>query len=549
MAEGQVSMDRMLCAICLEVLRRPVSLPCGHSFCLDCVEGYWADAEKDCLCPQCRHRFPHRPILATNTLMADLLEELSKHISHEPASRSASRSGSDSGSSVCCSICVEPKKPALQSCLQCLASYCHLHLQLHQQAPALQKHTLVQPCHSLLQDTCSQHHEPLKIYCRTDKQCICYLCSLDQHRTHDTVPAAEEREEQQRQQEMDLQRHLQTTDNHVDMINHQMEVFDESADSFLKEVEDIFSKTVDLISIRSIKVKREVEAKRRAVVSSLKAMAAVMEQERHELNMKQAELHILSNTQDHAHYLKLCPAYVSPDPKPCYIPPHNYFRDVLAYTQDAVKEMTEVLIEKCEKISLVLEDVGAFLRQAPTTTEELVQHFHDIRLEPNIHIPLSKENQRAELSLVLSKMLDFGLHDKPVFTSRLKVFSAGALSGKCYLEMTYSSSMFCVAFTYKNLTAEDQEMFGDNVSSWALYLRDGSFWFRHGAVESQLPGPICSRIGLYLDYAAGMICVYGASGSLCLLHEARAVFTRPLYLGIQLLQTGALEIFTSATIN
>lgn len=33
--------DQVLCPICLEVFRNPVTTACGHNFCRTCLQGFW----------------------------------------------------------------------------------------------------------------------------------------------------------------------------------------------------------------------------------------------------------------------------------------------------------------------------------------------------------------------------------------------------------------------------------------------------------------------------------------------------------------------------
>uniref|UniRef100_A0A8C4Q6D5 RING-type domain-containing protein n=1 Tax=Eptatretus burgeri TaxID=7764 RepID=A0A8C4Q6D5_EPTBU len=55
----------LTCAVCLQLFEEPITLPCGHSFCLNCLENYWDSREEptSCFCPNCREVFLQKPKL------------------------------------------------------------------------------------------------------------------------------------------------------------------------------------------------------------------------------------------------------------------------------------------------------------------------------------------------------------------------------------------------------------------------------------------------------------------------------------------------------
>ncbi|XP_061608555.1 finTRIM family, member 82 isoform X2 [Phyllopteryx taeniolatus] len=192
------SPDYFSCTLCVNLLRDPVAIPCGHSFCMDCISGYWNEADYTgiYICPQCKITFTQRPVLRPNATLSMVAEKIKKSglnlNVHIPQGN-----GYAGPSDVPCDFCSGKKLKAVKSCLNCLASYCEKHLKPHYESATFKRHKLVDELGNLDRKICPQHQKSLELFCRTDQMCICAICTVSEHKGHDIVSAEAERSEKQ----------------------------------------------------------------------------------------------------------------------------------------------------------------------------------------------------------------------------------------------------------------------------------------------------------------------------------------------------------------
>ncbi|XP_039887806.1 tripartite motif-containing protein 16-like [Simochromis diagramma] len=532
---------KFCCSVCLDLLKDPVTIPCGHSYCMNCIKSFWDGEEKKKIysCPQCRQTFTARPVLMKNTMLADLVEELKK-TGLQAAPADHCYAGPED---VACDICTGRKMKAFKSCLFCLASYCEKHLQTHYDVVQLKKHKLVEPSKKLQENICSRHDEVMKMFCRTDQQSICYLCSVDEHKGHDTVSAAAERTERQRELEVsrqNIQQRIQDREKDVKLLQQEVEAINQSADQTVEHSEKIFTELIHLIQKRSSDVKQQIRSQQETEVSRVKELQEKLEQEITELKRKDAELKQLSHTEDHIQFLHNYPSLSalseSTDSSSINIRPLSYFEDVTAAVSEVRDKLQDILREEWTNISLTVTEVDVLLSDPPEpkTRAGFLKYSCEITLDPNTankQLLLSEGNRKVT---AVEQQQSYSDHPDR-FTNRWQVLSRESLTGRCYWEVEWRGGVY-VAVAYKNISRKGggyECLFGRNDKSWALDCYNNSYTFLYNNIETRVSDPRSSRVGVYLDHRAGILSFYSVSETMTLLHRVQTTFTQPLYAGLR----------------
>ncbi|XP_049341946.1 tripartite motif-containing protein 16 isoform X4 [Astyanax mexicanus] len=548
MAEAAVKyLDSFSCPICLDLLKDPVTIPCGHSFCLGCIKDCWAgdDQRKVYSCPQCRHTFTPRPVLNKNTMLAELSEGLRK--TRLQAALPSADSPAGSGG-VECDVCTGTKHTAVKSCLVCLASFCEAHIQPHYEVPAYKKHKLVEASMNLQEKICSLHDKLLEVFCRTDQQCICLLCVMDEHSGHKTVSAAAERAEKQKQlveTQRKSQQRIQQTEKKLQELRQTMETLRRSAQAAVEDSEKIFTELIQSMERRRSEVKELIRAQEKTELSLAEDLLKKLEQQIADLRRRDAELEKLLHSEDPVHFLQSFQSLSAP-PQSADLP------QIPVSPQFSMEELKKAVTGVMERVEpKLLRFSGGFISSSmtaaplqkpqqllqspePKTREDFLKYSCQLTLDPNTahrKLALSERNRKAT---VMPQKQQYPDHPER-FDEVQQVLCRESLSGRCYWEVEFRISNVDIAVCYKNISRKggsNESGFGSNDQSWSLKNWNSSFSFRHSNKQINLPVvSSSSRIGVYVDHSAGILSFYSVSDTMTLLHRVHTTFTQPLYPG------------------
>ncbi|XP_017543110.1 E3 ubiquitin/ISG15 ligase TRIM25-like isoform X2 [Pygocentrus nattereri] len=534
--DSSISVDHLQfsCSICLDLLKDPVTTPCGHSFCMVCINDFWDHATQSGVysCPQCREAFMPRPVLRRNNVMAEVVDKLKRKDLKSP---SPVQYSSESGD-VECDICSESKGKAIKSCLVCLASFCETHLKPHYDSPAFKKHRLVQACRQLQEKVCSRHDKLIEIYCRTDQKLICSLCMLAGHKGHDTASLAEERTEKQsqmRHMQRKFQQRIQEKEKKVQDLKQAMYNLKRSAQAAVEESERIFTELFLSIEQKCAEVKGLIRAQEKTKQDQAEGLLEQLEQEIADLKRKHSDLEQLSDTEDHIHFLQsfqsLSSASKAKDSATVTISQHVSFEGVRKSLSEFKDRLHEFCKEEFDKVN-PYDNVQMFLPFEPKTREEFLQYFCHLTLDPNTAneaLWLSENNRKVTRS---GRITPYPNHPER-FEAYGQVLCKESVTGRCYWEVEWSRGGWVyISVSYKGISRKGQGnecWFGHNNQSWSLECSSTlSFW--HNNIQTKIPGPSSSRVGVYVDHSAGTLSLYSVSDTMTLLHRVHTTFTQPL---------------------
>ncbi|XP_052473748.1 E3 ubiquitin-protein ligase TRIM16-like isoform X1 [Carassius gibelio] len=536
MAGAKVFQDEFLCPVCLDLLKDPVTIQCGHSYCKICITDCWdrEDQMRVYSCPQCRQTFSPRPALSRNTILAEVVEKLKKKLKERKRPADCDAGDGD----VQCDVCTGRKYKAAKSCLMCLNSYCQNHLEQHESWFRGKRHNLIEATGRLQEMICQKHEKLLEVFCRTDQKCICVLCTMDEHKNHDTVSAAAQRTEKQKQlkeTQKTLQQRIQQREKDLQQLRETVESHKRSAQTAVEDSERIFTELIRSIERSRSELIRLIRDQEKTAVSRAEERLERLEQEINDLRRRDAELEQLSHTQDHIQFLQSFQSLSAPPEST----DENNDPYISLYTFDALRESVLQLRDKledfCKEELKKISDRVTFTNIVHWTRNDFLQYSHQLTLDLNTvnkRLRLSENNRVITVTYTVQPYPDHP--DR--FDVYRQVLCSESVCGRCYWELEWSGDIGVrISVSYKSISRKGSGyecLFGFNDQSWSLICFPSSYSFTHNKIQTVIPVKSISRkIGVFVDHSAGTLSFYSISDTMSLIHTVQTTFTQPLYPG------------------
>ncbi|KAI7814653.1 bloodthirsty-related gene family, partial [Triplophysa rosa] len=446
------------CSVCLDVFTHPVTTPCGHNFCKNCLKTSWEKTEHY-KCPLWKEIFHRKPNLKINTSFRDIAEQFKKITCDSITEK------------VRCDVCKHRK--TIRSCLDCCGTFCDIHLEPHFSIPVLKKHKLINPVENLQDYICQKHERPLEMFCKDDQTYLCLLCARD-HMPHKTVIEQKtgERKNQLRSTQDKLQKMIQSRTKKIQEIRHSLET--------RKRCQ---SELLDLM-----------DQKQKAAEDHAEDLMKELEQEITELKRRDTELEQLSHTENHLYLQQIYPSLCSP------LNSRNWTQ-ISFNTHQSMKTLWKALAQLQETLNEKLSE---------TVLKGMQQYAVDITLDPETAHPeliLSPDGKQ-----VRHENIKLNLPDNPQrFDDCLSILGKERFStGRFYYEVHVTGkTKWNLGVVRESINRKGDVIMSPENGYWVLCLRDGGdYWVvAHPSVFLSLRVKP-QKVGVFVDYEEGLVSFY-----------------------------------------
>ncbi|XP_023142286.2 E3 ubiquitin-protein ligase TRIM39-like [Amphiprion ocellaris] len=514
-ASNVLSEDQFLCSICLDVFTDPVTIPCGHNFCKNCITQHWTVNVQN-KCPMCADVFVRRPELRVNTFISEMAAQFRRSAVNKVSSSSVMHQGDNAGD-VLCDVCSETRLKAVKSCVVCLTSYCETHLESHHGTPGLKRHQLMDPVKNLEDRLCKKHDRPLELFCQTDQVCVCQFCTELNHQRHCIVPLIEEYQHKKTKLERtdaEIQEMIEERQLKMEQIKESVKLSKEDADRETAASVQVFTALSKSVERGLAQLIHTIEEKQKSTEKQAEDSIKELEEEISELMKRSSEVKQLSHTEDQLLFLQ---GFKSLDPPP----PTKNWTEVRVHAsyqgivRRAVVQLEETLSEEAKRLCAEVELKG-FRKFA---------------------VDVTLDSETANPFLILSedgKQVSHGdrqnVPGSPErFSYNCALGTQGFSSGRFYYEVQVKDKTgWTVGVATESIHRKDSSRVIGKKHLWGICLTKGKCQVAASTSCISLKSKL-EKLGVFVDYEEGLASFYDVNTAALLYTFTGCNFTERIY--------------------
>ncbi|KAL0970040.1 hypothetical protein UPYG_G00236340 [Umbra pygmaea] len=528
-----LSEEQFLCCICLDIFTNPVSIPCGHNFCLACINGYW-DTRDHFECPLCKESFRRRPELRINRAFKDITEHFKTSLKVKTrqvdedlrvSAPECSPGMRPEPEAVSCDVCTGTKHRAVKSCLVCQGSYCESHLGPHQRETSLQRHRLTDPATFTTRGLCRKHEQPLELFCKNDQIPVCTRCTETDHKRHNTIPMEKESRKlrnQIRKAEGDLLKMVEDRVHKMDKIKQSLELNRRSAEQEIEGSVIVFRALMCSIERIQSELIEVIKEKQKVAERRAEGLIKDLEQEITDLKRRSSELEQLSHTEDHLHLLQSFPSLSTP-------PPTKDWSEIQLCSDlcvDTMRTAVSQLTDTCRDFEK---------RLCKVELKRTQQYAVDVTLDPSTAsswVTLSSDGKQVSLGYQQNRHALHVVDDPRRFDSCVCVLAKqGFTTGRHYWVVQVGNKTdWDVGVARESVNRKGSVTVRPDQGYWAICRRKDDNL--NACAGPSVPLKLIDKpkkVGVFVDYEDGLVSFYNVDDKAHIYSYRQCVFTETLY--------------------
>ncbi|XP_039669289.1 E3 ubiquitin-protein ligase TRIM39-like [Perca fluviatilis] len=381
----------------------------------------------------------------------------------------------------------------------------------------LKRHQLIDPVEKLEDRMCTEHDKPLELFCKTDQTCVCMLCTVLDHKTHDVVPLKEEYERKKAElgkTEAEIQQMIQKRRLKIQEIKHSVDLSEEDADREIAEGVQVFTSLKESVErglnelINTIKEKQKTTEKQE------------LEQEISELMKRSTEVEQVLRSEDHLHLLQSVQSLNIQQP-----PPTKDWTEVSVHPSSYEGTVVKAVVQLEETLSKEMKKL------LESELKRVQQYAVDVTLDPDTAHPkliLSDDGKQVNHGDVRKNLPD----NPERFSNCVNVLGKQSFSsGRFYFEVQVKGKTnWTLGVARESINRKGIITLSPQNGYWTIVLINGNEYkaLAGPPVLLSLKSPP-QKVGVFVDYEEGLVSFYDVDAAALIYSFTGCSFTEKLF--------------------